>query len=259
MSLPDEMRQLTEHFLKAHEDRMMAVAGIRVNTATEIAGFQEARQAMSVQQQQQLNQYLGKLEADVGMLRRDATAFLKEQDAAHQVMAVQQQQQLTQEHIRLAAETKACLGDLSDARQTMAGQQQQQLKDSMDRLGQDVSALRSETTAFHRAMAVKQNQQLTEGHVALSAETAAFLNAVDTAHQTMTSEQRQRLSIERTRLATEVAEMRGNLQAAQNQSRHIWNEFILAVQHHHAGEPSPASSPLPPDHAVPVEAQSAER
>ena len=58
MSLPVEIRQLTEHLFKAHEARMAAVAGIRVNTATEIAGFQEARQAMSVQQQQQLDQYL---------------------------------------------------------------------------------------------------------------------------------------------------------------------------------------------------------
>lgn len=314
MSLPDEMRQLTEHLLKAHEDRMTAVAGIRENTATDLAGFQEARQAMSVQQQQRLRAYIIQLQENVQSLRHEAALFLQDQDAAHRTMAAQQQQQLAEEHIRLAAETEAFLVNFGNAHQMMAVQQQAELKEYMDRLGHNVDKLRSETTAFmedlnavHQAMAVQQSQQLTEGHVILSAETAAFLNALDTAHQTMTSEQqqelseylstlkqnvdklrhnalvfveelgvtrqamadeqRQCLSEERTRLALEMAEMRGKLQAAQNelravqdQARHIWNEFTVMVRQQNSGEQFPVPVPITIEETLPpVEVQPAEK
>ena len=94
MTLTDEMRRLTQHFLGAYDARMEAVVGIRTATGEELAGFHTAREAMAAEQQQQLSEYMDDLRHNVDNLRRDAETFMKELDAAHQAMAAEQRERL---------------------------------------------------------------------------------------------------------------------------------------------------------------------
>ena len=97
MTLSDETRRLTQHFLEAYDARMAAVIGIRTGTAQELAEFHAAHQAMSAKQRQRLNEHMEGLRHDVAELRREAGTFLKELDAAHQAMATEQRQRLSKQ------------------------------------------------------------------------------------------------------------------------------------------------------------------
>ncbi|MDP2976269.1 MAG: hypothetical protein Q8N45_08670, partial [Anaerolineales bacterium] len=69
MTLSDEMRRLSQDFRGAYDDRMAAVAGIRTETAQELAEFHSAHREMAEEQRQRLAEYRERLASDTAAFR----------------------------------------------------------------------------------------------------------------------------------------------------------------------------------------------
>ncbi|MBL7201503.1 MAG: hypothetical protein ISS56_15295 [Anaerolineae bacterium] len=151
MAQPKEIRRLTRHLLESYNDRMAAVAGIRVDTAQELAESRAAHQAMAVAQSQRLAEDRVHLAADTG-------AFLKEADVAHQAMATAQSQRLAEDRVHLAADTGAFLKEAAVAHQAMAAAQSRYLDAERTQLASDVAAMRAELQARQDELRATQHE-----------------------------------------------------------------------------------------------------
>jgi len=183
-----------------------------------------AHEAMTAEQRQQLSGYVGDPAQTVAELRQGAAAFVADLDAAHQAMTAEQRQQLKEKRAHLASKTEALLEEMDHAHQTMTAEQQQQLDLYVDGLRQAVAQLRREA--------------------------ATFVADLDAAHQTLAVEQSRYLDAERTQLASDVAAMRAELRArrdelraTQREARRIWTSFATIIRARRARKPAPAMPP----------------
>jgi len=231
MTLPDEMRRLTRHFLDAYDTRMEAVVGIQTTTEEELAEFHAARKDMAAEQQQQLSQYMSDLHVNVGGLRLGAQTFVKDIHAAHQAMAAEQREWLAEDRDRLASDTASLLQEFDAAHQAMTADQQQQLSQYMSDLHGNV------------------------GGLLLDAQT--FVKDIHAAHQAMAAEQRERLAEDRDRLASNVVTMRerldaerSELQAQLNEARRVWGSLTELMQQRRGRKPAAPPPPPPVEKVV---------
>ena len=125
MALNQDMAKLAAEFGAAWDERAAAIAGIRIETATELAESREARAAMASEQDKQLKASVAATKADVAAMkidiagfmgdladgsearREDTAAMLSDMDAAHGAMAAQQHAQLSHDRARLASDGAA--------------------------------------------------------------------------------------------------------------------------------------------------------
>ncbi len=137
MALVEDMAKLSRDFVEAWDTRTTAVAGIRVDTAGELHGYHEAREAMAAAQDAQLKEGF----AD---LRHDMAITLSDLDKAHAALAAAQDAELKEGFAELRRNVGALLGDLERARQAMAVEQRAQLAEDRGRLAAEVAANRKE-------------------------------------------------------------------------------------------------------------------
>ena len=205
MTLPDEMRRLTQHFLDAYDVRMVAVADMRAQAA------EDARERMEY----------------VDELRSDTAAFLKELDANHQDMAAELRAHLDEQELarqaqatedtqgraddrdRLASETAAFMEETHAANRQMAAELRAHLADQESaRLAQaaEDARERAEYDAARRAQAAEDAQGRMEYVTALKSDTAVFLQELDADHQDMAAELRAHLDEQESARLAQAAE-----------------------------------------------------
>jgi 16S rRNA C967 or C1407 C5-methylase (RsmB/RsmF family) len=206
MTLPDEMRRLTRHFLDAYAARMEAVAGIRTTTAQELAEYHAAHQAMAA----------------------ELRARLDEQESARLAQAAEDAQERAEYVATLKSDTAAMLSNFQAAHQAMATELRQRLAEDRDRLAADTAAFMEETHAANRQMAAELRAHLDEQEAARLAQAAEdarqrmeyvdnlresvanLLKELDEAHQAMAAELRAHLDDqESARLAQAAEDARG--------------------------------------------------
>jgi predicted flap endonuclease-1-like 5' DNA nuclease len=205
-----------------------------------------AHQAMTIEQQQRLNEHMVSLRRQVTEASHATATFLKEIDLAHQTMTTEQRRWLDEQvdglrrqvgDLRHAA--AAFVNELDAANQSMAAEQDQRLARQRAGLAANTAASRADASAAHLAMAQEQDQQLNEhmDHLhstveELRRDAAAFLKDLDATHQSMAVELQERLDEQVSELRNNVAAMRDGfrskqhaLQADLSEARQVWRNF----------------------------------
>jgi predicted flap endonuclease-1-like 5' DNA nuclease/chromosome segregation ATPase len=283
MTLPDEMRRLTRHFLDAYDVRMEAVAGIRTATAQELAEYHAAHQAMAEELRQRLAE-------DRDHLASDTAAFMEETHAANRQITAELRAHLDeQESARQAqaAELRARLDEQESARLAQAAEDAQGRMEYVDNLRDSVANLLKELDAAHQAMAAELRAHLDEQESArqaqaaedargrveyvatLKSDTAALLKELDADHQDMAAELRARLDEQESARLTQAVEdaqergeyvatlksdtaaMLGDFRAEFDEARRVWSSFTELMRQRRARKVVAPPPPPPPVEVAP--------
>jgi predicted flap endonuclease-1-like 5' DNA nuclease len=249
MAFSSEMRKLAQNLQKDYGARMAAVTGIRANVHQELSDFHSARQTMTAEQQQQLNNYMEALHGEVAEANRITAVLLKEINAASQAMTSRQRHELDEYIIGLRRQvtetshaTAILLKEIASNHQAMFDGQQQWLDEQMKGLRQQVGDLLQGAASFlgdldsaNQAMAKEQKQKLEEQHSHLVADTEEFRTNLTTSHKAMMQEQEERLSEHIDNLRHAVRDLRSDTAAFLKNLQNI-RQSMAAEQQFDLGE-----------------------
>jgi len=176
------MRPLVKQIVADHDQRLAAVANLKVATAKQLTQVTTARQKMA-------REYRRAADASLNSLRHAVDAFQADCRAAHQGMTAAQRAELSAQFKSLRKEVTAFLREADHA---------------------------------HEAMAVEQRERLVEGADALCRDTADFLEALASEREEMAEAQREALAAGRAALASSVTKTRKALRADVTEARKVW-------------------------------------
>jgi predicted flap endonuclease-1-like 5' DNA nuclease/uncharacterized protein (UPF0335 family) len=218
MPLSDDVRQLSRNLLQAYDSRLMAVRGIRSQTAQELAEFKAARRSLAAEQHRRLGNHRQRLADQVARLRREASDWLGDTHATQQSVARQQRRWLDEQTTQLRQETGAFLGEMASEHQSMSIEQRQRLDEQHRQLVEEVNRLRHEAGDFlkelqiaNQSVAAEQRHHLDEHVGRLRCETGTLMGDLRAARQVMAAGQRRQLDEHIGRLRRETGMLMGNL------------------------------------------------
>ena len=151
MALNQDIARLAAEFGDAWDVRTTAIAGIRIDTAEQLAGFRAERTDMAEEQDE-------RLKAEVAAMKSDVADFMDDLAAGSAARS---------------EDVAATLDDHTTARAEMGREQDERLKAYVAAVKKDMAAMLSDLDEAHAAMAEEQRAKLSEDHERLVADGAA--------------------------------------------------------------------------------------